>query len=272
MINIIEKTLVSKRKDGEGCEDGLFINDNFVCVVDGVTSKGSWTWNGHTSGYYAKELVLECMKTLPFDISGEQAITALNSAIARGYTPQRREQAIKNSSEKIQANVIIFSKARQQIWSFGDCQCRINGNVFTHEKKIDAILSSVRALYIELEKISGKTQAELLEKDPGRELLMPILKKQSLLENKKSTYGFDTLNGFEIFAENVVKYDLKKGDEIVLSSDGYPKLCATLEESERVLSQILKNDPLCCTDYLSTKGLKEGNASFDDRTYVRFIV
>ena len=57
---------------------------------------------------------------------------------------------------------------------------------------------------------------------------------------------------------------------IVLASDGYPVLKGTLAESERELSEILKNDPLCYKVYCSTKGLKKGNVSFDDRSYIRF--
>ncbi len=58
--------------------------------------------------------------------------------------------------------------------------------------------------------------------------------------------------------------------EIVLASDGYPKLKSTLKESEEELAKIIEIDPLCYKTYFSTKGLKKGNFSFDDRTYIRF--
>ena len=38
MINVKEKSVISKRADGTECEDGLFISDDFICVVVGVTS------------------------------------------------------------------------------------------------------------------------------------------------------------------------------------------------------------------------------------------
>ena len=58
--------------------------------------------------------------------------------------------------------------------------------------------------------------------------------------------------------------------EIILASDGYPLLRPTLQQSEQDLDRLLKEDPQCCRLYESTKGLKPGNKSFDDRTYVRF--
>lgn len=272
MINIKEKTIVSKRSDGTECEDGLFISNDFICVVDGVTSKGKWTFDGHTSGYYAKELVLKGMENMPADISGEEAVLRLNQCIADGYTPERREEALHNSDEKIQANIIIYSVSKKQIWSFGDCQCIINGEFFAHEKIFDVVLSRARALYLETERICGKTEAELLAHDTGREFILPLLKKQSLLENAESKYCIVNINGFEIDPCRIIKYDLHSGDEIVLASDGYPQLKPTLAESEKILAETLKRDPLCCKEYLSTKGLKEGNASFDDRTYISFTV
>ena len=48
--------------------------------------------------------------------------------------------------------------------------------------------------------------------------------------------------------------------EIVLASDGYPFLKPTLAASEAALAE-----------QIATKGIVEGNKSFDDRTYIRFV-
>ena len=57
--------------------------------------------------------------------------------------------------------------------------------------------------------------------------------------------------------------------EIVLASDGYPRLMPTLRESEKELECLLAEDPLCIGDNIATKGLKVGQKSFDDRSYIR---
>ncbi len=55
---------------------------------------------------------------------------------------------------------------------------------------------------------------------------------------------------------------------VVLASDGYPTLLPTLRESEEALAKHLATDPQNITDFVATKGLVEGNVSFDDRAYV----
>ena len=59
---------------------------------------------------------------------------------------------------------------------------------------------------------------------------------------------------------------------MVLASDGYPCLCDTLAESERLLSDLLHSDPLCIGTHCATKGWMEGSFSFDDRSYISFTV
>lgn len=39
-MQIIEQFIASKYGDDVLCEDGLFINDKFIAVMDGVTAKG----------------------------------------------------------------------------------------------------------------------------------------------------------------------------------------------------------------------------------------
>ena len=60
--------------------------------------------------------------------------------------------------------------------------------------------------------------------------------------------------------------------EIVLASDGYPFLEPTLAASEVALAEQIANDPQNIHSFIATKGIVEGNKSFDDRTYIRFSV
>lgn len=59
--------------------------------------------------------------------------------------------------------------------------------------------------------------------------------------------------------------------EIVLASDGYPFLKPTLAASEAALAEQIANDPHNIRSFIATKGIVEGNKSFDDRTYIRFV-
>lgn len=106
----------------------------------------------------------------------------------------------------------------------------------------------------------------------GREYIQEALLRQFHFENKDGHFGYPVLNGDSINASLVVKHAVKEGDIVILASDGYPQLCSTLKESERVLEEVLEKDPLCCQIYLSTKGIALGNISFDDRCYCRFRI
>jgi hypothetical protein len=271
-MKLIEKFMESKSGNVEECEDGLFINENYIAVVDGATSKGNITWDGKTSGRYTKDIILDTLPKLDENVDAAQAIQAINNNIKKAYK-DNYETAKVNFAERLLASIIIFSVKKQEIWSFGDCQCIINEKLYSHEKKVDKVLSEVRSLYISLSLMGGKTEQDIISDDIGREYILPILKKQSIFANSNNTeYGFDVLDGFDINVDNIKIYKVQKGDEIVLASDGYPKLQNTLKASEKILEETLKSDPLLINIYKSTKCLNKQNKSFDDRTYVKFVV
>ena len=112
------------------------------------------------------------------------------------------------------------------------------------------------------------------EAGDARAQIEPWILKATAFANKAgNSYGYSVLNGGEIPEELVKVIRLSEGEhEILLASDGYPVLKPTLQQSEQELERIMKDDPQCCRLYESTKGLKPGNKSFDDRTYVRFRV
>lgn len=272
MISIAEQFMHGKRADNLECEDGYFISENFVVVVDGVTSKGKLMWDGnHTSGYFAKELILKSVKEIAPDTAKEDFFKIVTEAVFAGYG-ERLGIAMENVEEQLQAHIIVYSDFFRQIWSYGDCQCIINGVWHSHEKEVDSITSNMRSLLLELEILKGKSIEQLIENDVGRAYILPLLTQQNLLSNHDGPFGFYNINGLNFRADKIVCYDIEENSELVLASDGYPTLMNTLEESEKNLSDVLKNDPLCFRQFRSTKGIKNGNVSFDDRTYIRFIV
>ena len=102
--------------------------------------------------------------------------------------------------------------------------------------------------------------------------IYPFLQKQALLQNcpiEGQRFAFPVFDGFPIQMEQVNVFPVGNADEIILSSDGYPHLYSTLHESECYLADILEKDPLCMRLYKSTKGVKKGNRSFDDRAYLK---
>ena len=268
-MKILEEYLCSKNNDLNYCEDGIFVNKDFIAVIDGATSKGNLEWNGHTSGYFAKEILLNSLGKLPANCTGLEAFEILNNSLKLAYK-NNYLIALNDMNERLQASIVIFSRAKNQIWSLGDCKFIINEDIYKNEKNIDILLAEVRSTFLKAEILSGKSLSELSEKDTGREFILPLLKRQSLFMNSNCKYNYSVLDGIAFDKNNVLINDVLPNSIIILASDGYPILKDTLVESEERLSFLLKKDPLCMDIYKSTKGLKVGNVSFDDRAYIKF--
>ena len=108
--------------------------------------------------------------------------------------------------------------------------------------------------------------------DPARNLIMPFLRLQSRFANRRGAYGYFVFDGFTDPTYPIRTVPIAPGDEVVLASDGYPLLRPTLTESERELARLRRDDPSLIHEYRSTKGFVAGQESFDDRTYLRFVV
>ncbi len=254
------------------CDDGLVINDKFIAVIDGVTSKGKLLWDGKKSGEYARLILSSELEKMDANIEACDAIEELNNALKNAYG-EKYEIAANDVAEKIAATIIIFNKSKNEIWLFGDCQCLVNGVYYNDPKTMDETLAAVRSLYNHIEILKGKTKEEISANDMGREYILPLIKEGSRYANKPdSEYRYNVLDGFEIDSRKCVVIKVSPGDEIVMASDGYPHLKNTLKESEDALKKIIEEDPLCIELYKATKGLVPGNHSFDDRTYIRFTI
>lgn len=270
-MRILEEFINSKNGNMETCEDGMFANDNFICVADGATAKGKILWqNGKKGGYIAKEIALKTVANFNYDITAEQAIETITNEFKKMYKDDF-EHFVLSPQDRIEASILIYSKAKKQIWSYGDCQLIIDGTQFASDKLVDELNSNMRSLYNNLLLKKGITLQELKQEDLGRKLIEPVLSLQSLYANEEGEFGYPVLNGIS-YNKNMIKiYDVQPGQEIVFASDGYPFLKSNLEESEEALRNLLKNDEFLINEYKSTKGLMQGNISYDDRTYLKFI-
>ncbi len=272
-VKIIESFIKGKKNNKELCEDGLVITENYISIIDGVTSKGNTLWQNMTSGVYVKKLLINAINNMSPNLKAEDSILYLNTLIKEEYEKSNMYEYVKeHPEERLQANLIVFNISKNEIWMWGDCQALINKKLYHKEKKIDKILSEARSLFIDLELKNGKTVEDIIKNDTGRKYILPLLKQSIVYNNTIGEYGCNVLDGFEIMPKSVIKIKVKENDEIVLASDGYPVLKNSLKESEEKLLEILEKDPLLINIYKSTKGLQQGNISYDDRTYIKFVV
>ena len=268
-LKVIETFLRGKENKKETCEDGIFIGEHLVAVVDGVTAKGTKLWNGKKSGCYAKDKILTYLKQISKEQTAKDLLMHLDKVLQDSVIACEAEL---QSEDFPRASIIIYNDYYKEIWSYGDCQCRLNEQVYSHVKKIDQLNADLRTYVLEYELLNGKTPEMLMENDVGRKAIQKNLQMQFQFENRLCEFGYPVLNGQGIEESLIKIYQVKPGDEIILASDGYPVLEKSLKESEAQLKYFIKKDPLCFRELRGTKGLQKGNVSFDDRAFCRIRI
>lgn len=272
-MQILESFLCGKEQNPATCEDGIFIRENLVAVIDGVTAKGTRLWNGKKSGCYAKDKIIEYLQNISakqvYKQSAKEFFCGLDKILREEIAVYGEELALEDYPR---ASIIVYNHYYKEVWSYGDCQCRLKNFTYSHAKKIDELNAALRAYVLEHELLTGKTLEMLRENDSGRKAILKNLQMQFLFENKTGAFGYPVLNGRGIEESLIKIYQAKEGDEIILASDGYPILGKTLKESEKALERILREDSMCFRQFRSTKGVQAGNVSFDDRAFCRIRI
>lgn len=288
-MKIIESSIIGK-KSQEACEDGMVVTDDFIAVIDGSTSKTPKHLNPDMkNGRYAMMLISEYIREeLKADASVEEFCQGVTAYIYnKVYEKLGVEERLKeHPEERLTASAILYSRTRNEVWMVGDCQAIIAGKLYENGKPYEEKIARKRVELIE----QGLSPAE------ARKQIEPLL-IEAMLSGQNQTYT--VIDGFPIYREGVkvvsvsdsssVQDSVPASDsvpcsgsvsasgtisvsssEIVLASDGYPFLKPTLAASEAALAEQIANDPQNIHSFIATKGIVEGNKSFDDRTYIRF--
>ena len=289
-MKIIESKIVGK-KSQESCEDGMVITDDFIAVIDGSTSKTPKHLNPDMkNGRYAMMLISEYIREeLKADASVDDFCQGVSAYIYnKVYEKLGVEKRLKeHPEERLTASAILYSRTRNEVWMVGDCQAIIAGKLYENGKPYEEKIARKRVELIE----QGLSPAE------ARKQIEPLLIEAMLSGQNKN---YTVIDGFPIYREGVkvvsvldscsVQDPVPASDsvsvsesvrasgsipasssEIVLASDGYPFLKPTLAASEAALAEQIANDPQNIHSFIATKGIVEGNKSFDDRTYIRFV-
>lgn len=281
-MDIIESSIIGK-KSQEACEDGMVITDDFIAVIDGSTSKTPKHLNPDMkNGKYAMMLISEYIREeLKADASVDDFCQGVTAYIYnKVYEKLGVEERLKeHPEERLTASAILYSRTRNEVWMVGDCQAIIDGKLYENGKPYEQEIARKRVELIE----QGLSPAE------ARKQIEPLL-IEAMLSGQNQTYT--VIDGFPIYREGVkvvalIMKPVSSGietyfqeqtkpvsspNEVVLASDGYPFLKPTLSASEAALAEQIANDPQNIHSFIATKGIVEGNKSFDDRTYIRFSV
>ena len=285
-MNVIEQ--FSEGKNPARNEDGIFVSADFAAVVDGSTSKlapqfaAAFQEAGLTTGRLACQTVCDALSALPADASAPDALSLLTDALRQrtlqvyDCAPNDERSPLEGggaeAARRLTCSAVVFSRKRGEVWMMGDCQCRLFGQTFQNPKPTDAVFSDIRSRAAHYLLAHGLTPADFAHDDPARRLILPALREQSYFQNDPNPHNpfrYLVLDGTPADASLVRTISTDGAPELILASDGYPQLFDTLAATEAHLAEALARDPLCIDELASTKGLVEGNRSFDDRTYLR---
>jgi glycerophosphoryl diester phosphodiesterase len=275
-MTIIEQTLVPKNPTKKS-EDGIVVTDDFIAVIDGSTSKTTRRHNRRMSnGRYAMTIVADYISHMAANTSCRQFCVGVTAAIRKRYLPfwKRDKQAVidhlqQHPEERLCASAAVYSRLRREVWLVGDCQCLIGNQLYENPKPHEQKLAEQRAEKIQQLLAEGMTVNQILSDDIARQSVIP----QMLEDMKQQNVTYAVIDGFPIPQQRVpvISLDFQPW-EVVLATDGYPFLCPTLQESEEKLRRQHDTDPLNVGQFKATKGFTPGNNSFDDRTYIRFMI
>lgn len=275
----------------------MVVTDDFIAVIDGSTSKTPKHLNPDMkNGRYAMMLISEYIREeLKADASVDDFCQGVTAYIYnKVYEKLGVEERLKeHPEERLTASAILYSRTRNEVWMVGDCQAIIDGKLYENGKPYEEKIARKRVELIE----QGLSPAE------ARKQIEPLLIR-AMLSGQNQNYT--VIDGFPVYREGVKVISLSdsssvqdsvsssdscsvqdpvscpgsasasdtipsSSSEIVLASDGYPFLKPTLAASETALAEQIANDPQNIHSFIATKGIVEGNKSFDDRTYIRFV-
>ncbi|KFI97535.1 hypothetical protein [Bifidobacterium stellenboschense] len=306
-MRIIERFCRGKHADQSLNEDGLVVTEDFAAVVDGVTGKSLRHLWRPSGGVVAKDLLASAIAVLPREASMREVQRVLDGRLRDEYARFAAVHGDVSSCdvssgdvssrvfevepwERLQANAVVYSVFRREVWLFGDCQVMVDGVRTPTLKRVDELLGELRsfaaralALRADAEMrcsdgpetvaTDGSARSSHVDGsgDPARDMIMPFLRLQSEFANRRGEYGYFVFDGFTDPEYPIRVVPVEPGAEVVLASDGYPLLRSTLAGSEAELGRLRREDPGLVREFRSTKGFTAGLESFDDRTYLRFI-
>ena len=307
-MKIIESSIIGK-KSSEACEDGMVVTDDFIAVIDGSTSKTPKHLNPDMkNGRYAMMLISEYIREeLKADASVDDFCQGVTAYIYnKVYEKLGVEERLKERpEERLTASAILYSRTRNEVWMVGDCQAIIDGKLYENGKPYEEKIARKRVELIEqgLSPAEARKQIEpLLIKAmlSGQNQTYTVIDgfpiyregvKVVSVSDSSSVQGSVSSSDSSSVQDSVSSSDScsvqdpvscsgsasasdtipSSSSEIVLASDGYPFLKPTLAASEATLAEQIANDPQNIHSFIATKGIVEGNKSFDDRTYIRFV-
>jgi len=259
--------------DQEANEDFLVTTDHFVLVVDGATDKTGYVVEGMKGGRFVAKAVAELHQSgeLPPDID----MAGWIEAVTRKVDAELNRVSWPDDIQRPAASVLAYSVQRREMFRVGDCHYRIDSVDFPGGKEIDDFHGNTRAEKLKACLLAGASVSDLLENDPGRDLIVQSLANQYKFANATvGRFAYPVVNGDRVPSHIMEKpVPVSPGSFVVMTSDGFDFPKSTVTDTLAAQEQSYFVDPLRIGldgARASTKGLVAGMTQHDDQTYVSF--
>lgn len=272
-VTIAEQFSMGKLGPGRPNDDGIAIGPFCFAVVDGATAKGNQRFDGKLSGEFAKDVVCAELHDTRATDSAQDLVNRLSSKLnAEVLRVTGAPAAALAPAFRPTASFVAFLPIPRQLVFVGDCLALMDGAPLSFSQVLEPTIAQVRASYFAELKAQGIPDSKLIqEHQPGaRKVIAPIIHFAASLSNLSGhPLSFSVIDGTPVPCHLVHTVAVPtRVTSLVLSSDGYPELFATLDKTETNLKTLLVQDPLCIAELSGCKGLEPGNVSYDDRTYL----
>lgn len=265
-MDIVEWAVIGKR-GLDTCEDAAVCTPHHAAVIDGATDLSGATFSGRTGGQIAAGAVAAAVACWPADIGWSDAVASASEAVAEAVAAAG--QPDRAPCYRPRAALAVYSSHRRQVWRVGDIRVRVGGTTFPTAPGLNGLIDDFRRAWLTSLLAEG-TAPDLSAGDPGLAAAYPLLARQEAFANTVGyPWSYGVIDGTDVPAAHVDIIDVPAGAEVVLATDGHIDISADLAHAETALADALAADPLALDDRRRSRAARTGDASFDDRTWIR---
>jgi hypothetical protein len=258
------------RDASEPCADFLVLGPWAVGVVDGSSPKPGVSSRGVGGEVVARTVAAE-LESLCEDVTLEEVVTLVSQAAAR-----LGDNGALDFGARACATFAVLHAPSRQVWRVGDPTVLVGGKIVPQRpRKGELIVARARALVLRERLLAGASVEQLRAHDLGREAVSELLVGLDRFRNNEEAgdFGYGAIDGGTVPSVFVERFDLPPSEcHVVIATDGYTEVMPSLGETEALLAQRLRADPLLIEEPPQTKGVSLSSRSFDDRAYVHLKV
>lgn len=263
MAVVIRSFTRGKWADPSSNDDRVAVAEPFFAVFDGGTAKHAFA--GGSPGLKAALAMEEGLFELSPTAGAREAIDLLTARVA---------SLARVGQPRPFASALVYSAVQREVWIVGDGWVMLDEQDYRFAHEIESRAAAARAALVTAS-LQTMSLESLRGDDVGREMIMPLLQAEGELANLDlaDPLCFGRMDGRPVPERFVNRVPVPRSTRrLVLASDGYPQLLGSYDATEKALRRRIASDPLMIEDPPMTKGVGEGQVSYDDRAWLELDV